>query len=358
MATEYNYDKKITYYLGAGASANAIPMVSGINESLKDLCWFVRTNIERTNFPKLIGAFRYDDESFNKFNSFLDKWKGSVEPTPSIDTFAKRLFDNGKVKEYSEYKIFLTIAFHYFHFAKKISTDFLGMNFLDGRYENLFRSINSAQKNNVFNTIIPHCFNFITWNYDFQFEYSRVLDYNREEGLQDAKINSFYSAMSSRFIKLNGSALLDQLHHFDYKSRMGITDTEELFNLLFVIYNELINNKDEITTFRFSWENKVDLDNLSYIAQKTDILVVIGYSFPSFNRMVDKSFYSNLKKECIIYTQGKDMQDSIRIKNYFEQCFQPNQKPENVIAVESPFFFVPPHYFEPDYERRYGIASM
>ena len=130
------------------------------------------------------------------------------------------------------------------------------------------------------------------------------------------------------------------------------------FGILFLIYNELINNEEELTTFRFSWENKVDLDNLSEIAQRTDILVVIGYSFPSFNRMIDKVFYSNLKKKCIIYTQGRDMQDSIRIKNYFEQCFQPNQKPENVIAVESPFFFVPPHYFDPEFdESRQTIAA-
>lgn len=359
MSTKYNYDKTITYYLGAGASANAIPMVSGINESLKDLCWFVRENIARSNFPKAIGTSHYTEESFDKFYSFLEKWKGQVEPTPSIDTFAKRLFDNGKRKEYSEYKIFLTIAFHYFHFARKISNDFWGMNILDGRYENLFRSINSIQNYSGFNTIIPHCFNFITWNYDFQLEYSRVLDYCNEEELQDAKINSFYRSMENRFEKLNGSALLDQLHHIDYKSKMGITNTADLFNLLFIIYNELINNKKDISSLRFSWENKVNLTNLSNIAKDTDILVIIGYSFPSFNRMVDKAFYSNLKSDCIIYTQGRDLQDSIRIKGYFEQCFPPHRKPENVIPVESPFFFVPPQYFEPEFEERrhYGIAA-
>ena len=206
MATEYNYKKKITYYLGAGASANAIPMVSGINDSLKDLCRFVNTKIESSNsrFPKLIGAFKYEKEMFYNFKVFLDKWTYLLMPTPSIDTFAKRLFDNGKKKEYFEYKIFLTIAFHYFHFSKKINDLAWQMNILDGRYENLFRSINSMDKNSEFNTIIPKCFNFITWNYDFQLEYSRVLDYSNEKQPQDAKINSFHNLMGSRFIKLNG----------------------------------------------------------------------------------------------------------------------------------------------------------
>lgn len=356
MATGYNSKKNITYYLGAGASANAIPMVSGINQSLRELCDFIGTKIEllesNKKFPKLIGISQYDKDVFWDFKIFLDKWTKLVAPTPSIDTFAKRLYDNGKSKEYLEYKIFLTIAFHYFHFSKRINDYAWGNNILDGRYENLFRSINTKNQNSDFKTYIPKCFSFITWNYDFQFEYSRVLDYSDEKQPQSAKINAFHNSMGSRFIKLNGSSLLDKLENVDYTSRIGINTTKHLLDLLFLIYNELINNEEELTTFRFSWENKVDLDNLSEIAQRTDILVVIGYSFPSFNRIIDKTFYSNLKDKCLIYTQGRDMQDSVRIKGYFEQCFPPHRKPENVIPVESPFFFVPPQYFEPEFEER------
>jgi hypothetical protein len=350
MTTEYNYKKKITYYLGAGASANAIPMVSGINEYLNHLNEFVEKRVRfQNNNPMQIGASTYDSKTLIEFSSFLNKWYHKVKTAPSIDTYAKRLFDNNKQKEYLEYKVFLTIAFHFFHFYKKNTSDInLELNSLDGRYENLFRSINSIQNYFGFNTIIPHCFNFITWNYDFQFEYSRVLDCINEGTTQDTKIKTFYESMVGRFIKLNGSALLDKLQHGDYKSRMSINLFDELFNLLFLIYHELINQEKEITTFRFSWENKVDLDNLSEIAQKTDILVVIGYSFPSFNRMIDRVFYSNLKEDCVIYTQGRDMQDSMRIKNYFEQCFLPKQKPRDIVPVESPFFFVPPHFFEPN----------
>lgn len=363
MSAEYNFKKKITYYLGAGASANSIPMVSGINQSLKDLCEFVGEKIEycvsNNILPIQIGVRQYDKREFGDFKSFLDKWTNLVRPTPSIDTFAKRLFDNGKKKEYAEYKIFLTIAFHYFHFSKKIDNNIWGNNILDGRYENLFRSINNECNGYDFKTYIPKCFNFITWNYDFQFEFSRVLDYSDEGQPQFAKTNAFYNSMGSQFLKLNGNSLLHGLENIHYTSRLGIDTTDELLYLLFIIFYELINNEQEITTFRFSWENKVDLESLAETAQKTDILVIIGYSFPSFNRMIDKAFYLNLKKDCIIYTQGRDMQDSIRIKNYFEQCFSPFKKPENVIPVESPFFFVPPQYFEPEFEnnRYYGIVS-
>lgn len=362
MAVEYNYKKKITYYLGAGASANSIPMVSGINQSLKDLCEFIRAKIgyygNDAKFTRLIGTMRYDKKEFVEFKSFLDRWTSLVIPTPSIDTFAKRLFDNDKKEEYAEYKIFLTIAFHYFHFSKRINDDVWGNNILDGRYENLFRSINNERKEYDFKTFIPKCFKFITWNYDFQFEFSRVLDYSDEGQPQFAKINAFYKSMEGQFLKLNGNSLLDKLENLDYSSRLNLNTQEDLLDLLFLIYYELINNEQEITTFRFSWENKVDLESLSWIAQKTDILVVIGYSFPSFNRMIDKAFYMNLKKDCVIYTQGRDMQDSIRIKNYFEQCFAPARKPENVIPVESPFFFVPPQYFDPEEQRHHhGIVS-
>lgn len=368
MTTEYNYEKKITYYLGAGASANAIPMVSGINEYLNYLNEFVGKRVRLQNNNSMqIGQSEYDSSKLIEFSDFLNKWYHKVKQAPSIDTYAKRLFDNNKKKEYLEYKVFLTVAFHFFHYCKNKASDTnnksdinLELNSLDGRYENLFRSINSIQNYSGFNTIIPHCFNFITWNYDFQFEYSRVLDILNEGTTQDTKIKTFYESMAGRFIKLNGSALLDKLQHGDYKSRMAINQFDELFNLLFLIYHELINQGNEITTFGFSWDkNKVDLYNLPEIAQQTDILVVIGYSFPSFNRMIDKAFYSNLKSDCIIYTQGRDLQDSNRIKGYFEQCFPPDRKPKNVFAVESPFFFVPPQYFEPEFEERrhYGIAA-
>lgn len=75
MTTEYNYEKKITYYLGAGASANAIPMVSGINEYLNYLNEFVGKRVRlQNNNPMQIGQSEYDSSKLIEFSDFLNKW--------------------------------------------------------------------------------------------------------------------------------------------------------------------------------------------------------------------------------------------------------------------------------------------
>lgn len=352
---QFNNLVNITYYFGAGASANAIPMVSGINYGIEQLIAFIqyRTHDLKNNFEITIGEKQYSTKDLLEFYGFLNNWYEQVQVSPSIDTLAKRLFDNGYNKEYRNYKIFLTIVFYYFHFAKRIEENYNGktfrLNVLDGRYENLFRSINSISTEYGFKTSIPDCFNFVSWNYDFQFEFSRIIDYPVNEPIEK-KIEDFNKSISSssRFIKLNGSSLLENIKNKEYLSKLTLKTDKELLHLLLIIYFELTDTTKDLTSLRFSWENKVEISSFQRLAQKTDILVIIGYSFPSFNRLIDKLFYSNLKTECIVYTQGRDLTDSIRIKNYFEQCFSPNNKPKNIYAVESPFFFVPPQYFGED----------
>ena len=48
----------------------------------------------------------------------------------------------------------------------------------------------------------------------------------------------------------------------------------------------------------YSWENNPVFDNIRTNALKatkeTDILIIIGYSFPTFNRNIDKSILKNM----------------------------------------------------------------
>ncbi len=117
----------------------------------------------------------------------------------------------------------------------------------------------------------------------------------------------------------------------------------------------------KVQTLTFAWEK--DLRNHYLFSDFNDVkyVVTIGYSFPSFNRDIDKFFFNRLKKDSEVentygpkadkhkvkvFTQGYDYSDSVRIKRYLEQIFPLNKAPFEVIPVESPFFYVPAEYWK------------
>ncbi|MFT5884619.1 MAG: hypothetical protein ACI9IP_001076 [Arcticibacterium sp.] len=116
MLPSRNFEEKITYYFGAGASANFIPMVSQINLRLKDFNTFLSNSQNEINNRVFI--FR-NSGFFHEFNDFCQKWIALVNESSSIDTLPKRLSDQARTKEYLEYKAFLVVLFNYFQYAKR-----------------------------------------------------------------------------------------------------------------------------------------------------------------------------------------------------------------------------------------------
>ena len=172
MIPTRNFTDKITYYFGAGASANAIPMVGQIIDRLNDFKSFLK------NYRSNNGKNAFDFPNGMHFKEFLTiclKWSNMVKISPSIDTLAKRYSDQGSPKDYIEYKMFLVVLFNYFHYPKKTNEgiDYFS-NELEGRYENLIRSINHFGLVSHYPFYIPQIFSFISWNYDFQLEQTIV----------------------------------------------------------------------------------------------------------------------------------------------------------------------------------------
>ncbi|MCP9765937.1 hypothetical protein [Lacihabitans soyangensis] len=321
---------KIVYYLGAGASANSIPTVGDISYRLDHLYSFLFNNSN-----SIIGISTsngiVDREKYDVFLGIIKKWNLLVKQTPSIDTLAKRLFDQRKDIEYKEYKLFLTVLMNFFHCIKKNKEGITEINNLEGRYENLLRSINQSSTlvpNGK--KIIPNNFEFISWNYDFQLDLSSQLD--------DLNLLNENNIVLK---KLNGSSLV-----VDIKPPNLLDVSESIIvQYLFRLYEHFHYNNQLNIPLKFSWEPN-DFDFLYELACKTDYVVVIGYSFPTFNRVIDNLFFQSLRKNTIVYTQGYNYQDSERIEKYLNQTFSSNKPIFTTIPVESPFFFVPPVYFE------------
>ncbi|OYU65316.1 MAG: hypothetical protein CFE22_14575 [Cytophagaceae bacterium BCCC1] len=344
-----NHDVRIVYYLGAGASANAIPMVGEIGKAILKFNLFIQTEtIQSTSsYSNLTEDLK---KQCYEFRDFCLKYTSLIENVASIDTYAKRLWDQDSMKDYEEYKLFLVVLFNFFHFleTKKELTN-TTQNTLEGRYENLIRTINTGRGKTL---LIPYQFSFLSWNYDFQLEATMYRDFENQSSILDS--SRLKENLFRKIVNFNGSSNLDDIIEFP-ESR----GHSEVFKKLFEIYQKV--KKDKVKNkLKFAWEQSLDLFTFSDF-RETRFVVVIGYSFPSFNRDIDKAFFSLLKtdleienkygsegenKKTKVFTQGYDFADSIRIKRYLEQIFDGNKAPFEIIPVESPFFYVPAEYWK------------
>ncbi|PLK45430.1 hypothetical protein [Emticicia sp. TH156] len=361
----------ITYLMGAGASAKGIPIVSEFN-----------------SIPKL--AMEYIDTlSINisiktKIKIVLEKYQTEFESASSMDTLAKRYYQTDESRlVYFEYKLFLELIFCFCHFKKKkkqyfentlMETASYGFEHsnIDSRYENLIRTIGEKTDNpsKLLKVEIPNNFDFISWNYDIHFEsaiINNLYDKNNEfkayeEFLGITNENSLYTG--AKLLKLNGSSINDNIVKNVFNRKEPATHSQveypdiHLIDALEKIIENYENslNQDkgpESSSIKFGWENQNDDDlkeKLKKIAEKTDILVLIGYSFPTVNRLVDQAFFKSLEEKdskVQIYTQGKDFSDSVKIEKLLNQCYSNNKAPFDIFPVEGgDFFYVPAQYFE------------
>jgi len=278
---------KITYFLGAGASAKALPTTkscglnSGLSNSMKDLAESLLSNKEIA--PTLV--FQH---TISKDLKWLADKSDEYE---TVDTFAKYLYISGNIEELNRLKKTLSIYFAIEQITK-----------LDKRYIIFLTSIIGKDQK------FPEDIKLISWNYDFQMqnaaeEITSLHFYPNIEYFKPGAKKKEYN-----LIQLNGIAGFD----FNDDGKIGKLIRDEI-NSLFdqVMMSE---NKHLLT---FAWENGNDSEtsillkdrmNLVKDAIKdTEILVIIGYSFPFFNRDIDKEIFNILKPSLKkIYYQDPD----------------------------------------------------
>jgi len=285
--------EKTVYLIGAGASANAIPIVSEFPRKLElfrrwinsqpltdgtivtDLTWLVQSIVTLAN-----------DNELEK-----DKLKHV-----SIDTFAKKLYITKQEKELVKLKRLLTIYLIYCQYKQT-----------DIRYDSFFASLLKGKSLKM-----PDDIRIISWNYDHQFE-SAFMEYS------DFDLKKAYSALNvinnavisnedsqnvdvqSKFsiFKVNGSALFYNIKKDFTELEKGLDD-EKLANKLAEIYLQ----KHLTNSLTFAWEEEQNTEGDSTKHQINELvslatndatrLVVIGYSFPYFNRDVDMKMLGQL----------------------------------------------------------------
>ncbi len=291
---------KITYILGAGASAQGLPTVKQI-KATSNTTGGLSLAQEFALFAdeiKLDKSISKDNEQYRKelVDTFNDL---SYESNNfgTTDTFAKHLFLKGKLTELRKLKDALAIFFFHRQVVKE-RLDKRPLIFLTTVMESGFN--------------FPAEIGIINWNLDFQIQFAARAfiedSFFNNGGGSTISVNPLISYFPSEFkdhagiiysmVQMNGIAGFYQQPQTNLITHFY--DNDEIYNLDILLSKVKI--KSEFTNLiTFGWEKKKQM-GLSDIIEKaketvkeTEILVVIGYSFPFFNRESDREVFESIK---------------------------------------------------------------
>jgi hypothetical protein len=196
------------------------------------------------------------------------------------------------------------------------------LNPTDFRYDSFWASVlnNDPKK-------LPDNIKMLSWNYDFQLEksYSSFNDVETVEfSRAHLKINSksispiIYNYQPPdhkfEFIKLNGTTSFYSLigkKSYDEIDSFTFENESDFLNWILPQYyylNHPHTRTDLVTNLSFAWENDNNIGNnivekAKDISADTETLIVIGYSFPYFNREIDKDILTSMQYLERIYIQ-------------------------------------------------------
>ena len=354
---------KITYLMGAGASVNALPVVSEMDLRLRVFKNYL------LNFKTQAGILEYVEE----INGLLENVSENT-----IDEYAMTLYRSPVTKpKYNKLKAVL-IGFFLFEQMKKKTFDLETgslkngptlpryafsnnlsesegikskiSNTLDKRYSAFLGKI--LNKENKFNEEV----NILSWNYDSQFEIAMerlYIPYKNLDGYVDIfpypmliDVEEFReSERVHNILKLNGTAGIfnNNGEIFSvYESQDEYFD--DIIAIILNIYREASNRLDQYKPLlHFAWEKSSVTDYVLSRAKKmvkeTEILVVIGYSFPDFNRDIDREIFSDTRIEKVYLQVNNDSSVILNIRGLRNDFYQ---KVENVQKCSS--FFIPPEF--------------
>lgn len=294
----------IVYLFGAGASAKSLPTIATMSKRMEQMINFLKDNENSLKLTQCQVPF------FNKLLEDLQWLKEESNRHATIDTFARKIFiTKGEYSnDYDRLKNTLSV-----YFALEQAK-----NKFDDRYDTLLATILND------NGVLPDNVRFLSWNYDIQIELA-YLQYVVNGDLNNVKghyLITYEKLVQSnknnpKLLKLNGTAGIVEKsrnlpRYFDDKFMSLSQSLYKMLDQYGLLTNQKVSN-----LLSYSWENPENKDSYNKILKSyydTHILVVIGYSFPFFNRNIDKIILQammsgNLQK---IYIQDKDNADNIK----------------------------------------------
>lgn len=301
---------KVVYLLGAGASfgtrekgigspiITGLPIVSEIEGELE-------------NLTSILGSLSLNDKELEESKKSLIKdfhdLKTQCSNNSSIDSYAKKLCLQGDKKGFSRVELLLTIFFILEQIVHKP----------DMRYESFLSKV--AQKDIACDFLrLNEKVGILSWNYDNQIElaYRRFFtdsysNIRERLGIYDVKgdeQNEFLHKYCN-IIKLNGTANFTREEDWMNSANYNTID-ETVLKIILKKYDicvRLGRPCDGMLRLNFAWEKLWSNDMLTTmipkLVQDAQALVVIGYTFPDYNRDIDRLIFESMPNLSKIYIQ-------------------------------------------------------
>lgn len=300
---------KITYLFGAGASRHALPIVNEIPDRIKTLI-----ELLETEELKLDDASTYDDLKLKNPKTKRElqlelieslKWMLlESQKHASIDTFAKKLSIKGRYNDLDKLKVAMSV---FFIFEQAINKP-------DFRYDAFFASLINSLSN------FPDNVRILSWNYDYQFE----LSFSEYTDQHEISINQSYLRVKSKYgdndryqgfgiYKLNGTTGLYSdggWRQYLYASNLKVPVDKDFVNQITRNFAAVTYLNNISSSLSFAWEPENPEKSIVAKAientKDTYSLVIIGYSFPFFNRAIDRQIIGNMTNLKRVYFQAPD----------------------------------------------------
>lgn len=311
----------VTYLFGAGASAGLkdnriLPVINELPARLEKMAELLGSDEyqldDQNPFRNLaqFGVKKTKRDIENQFRNDLQWLANESRKTASVDTLARKYDLKGESDLLEKLKIVLSAFF---------SLEQAKIRY-DKRYEIFFTSIIKTR------LILPSHIRVLSWNYDIQFEMAlSELSYNKSVGEIEniLRINEKFHSdnldLGNNFslTKINGTAKLynnTMPRRFvdKYDQPFSLETIESVINL-YGLSIETLEHRSFRSNLSFAWEtDQTDLHHLDIVDKAiqctsgTTILVVIGYSFPFFNREIDRKIINSMPHLRKVYFQAPD----------------------------------------------------
>ncbi|MDO8139925.1 MAG: hypothetical protein Q6358_00360 [Candidatus Brocadiales bacterium] len=266
------------YLFGAGASHPSLPLARGVSKGMIDWGEKVR------DYAKGLSPNTQKD-ALTKMSDELSEWGTAANLHYSVDTLAKKLFLTNKQKDICRLKAAMSA---YFMLQQSAAP-------AEQRYDSFFAAILEQPGRPP---VIPDDVWLLSWNYDRQFERAY------HQYCSDVRMVQNNITLCKRVIRLNGllgrainKGIGDEYNlHFE-------NDKDNVFHRVVSEYMQLLEHSP-IITFAFEKDQlQMRITELAALADKDCTLVIIGYSFPFFNRRFDKLVLDSLTHITKVFLQ-------------------------------------------------------
>lgn len=316
-----------TYLLGAGASFEKLPLVKDFPERLdafRDLL-YNKIVLDEESLPNIKINKK---EARNLLLQDINWLIGAITNHTSVDTLARKLYLKGDEDKLKKLKGILDIFF----FIEQV------FNGYDKRYDTFFATILGLENDRI---ELPKNINIVSWNYDFQIELTLAsyLDVQKISTLENLlqimprKEMSHHDISKFSIYKLNGTAggityNPNKFNRFDFNPlKISNNISEEWRTIIFednlekYLFSTKYSNPDKnrISSILFSWEKDPIPQEVRETCARdlmlSEYLVIIGYSFPTFNRETDKFILNQMENLKKIFIQSPEKTiDSVEVR--------------------------------------------